>query len=210
MPGPTGSSTPVPNPTMPFVGRVVTTLASDGLRVRSEPRISEDSQKLEPLLPLGSELYVLEGPVSASGYAWYEVAPLASRNLPSGWVASADRDGHPWIGAGAFDCPPVPTDFRSLAVLPPGVGLACFPRVLITVKARLISCNCDVDGPWYEPSWFSLWSGSLDLLVEPDVTTVPGDFADWFALNPRADFNSTNGITPQDIFDFLAAWFAGC
>jgi hypothetical protein len=183
MPGPTGSNVAVPKPSASFVGSVVATLANDGLRVRSEPRVSDDSLKLEPLLPLGSQLYVLGGPVSASGYAWYEVVPLTSRNLPSGWVASADRDGEPWIAAGAFDCPPVPTDFRSLAALPPGVGLVCFPRVPITVEARLIWCNCDIDGPGYTPHWFFLASGSPNLLVEPGVTAVPSDFGDWFVLN---------------------------
>ncbi len=101
-----------------MVGTVVTTLADEGLRVRSEPRVSDDSEKYDPLLPPGTQLYVLDGPVSASGYAWYEVVPLTSRTLPSGWVASASRDGDPWIAAGVFDCPPVPTDFRSLEALP--------------------------------------------------------------------------------------------
>ena len=32
----------------------------------------------------------------------------------------------------------------------------------------------------------------------------------WFAGDPRADFNHFGGINVQDIFDFLAAWFAGC
>lgn len=32
----------------------------------------------------------------------------------------------------------------------------------------------------------------------------------WFAGDPRANFNSTGGLTVQDIFDFLGAWFAGC
>ena len=32
----------------------------------------------------------------------------------------------------------------------------------------------------------------------------------WFGANPRADFNGQVGITVQDIFDFLGAWFAGC
>ena len=180
---PTGSNATVPKPTNSFVGSVVTTLADDGLRVRSKPRVSDDSLKLEPLLPLGSQLYVLEGPVSASGYVWYEVVSLASRNLPTGWVASADRDGEPWIAADGFDCPPVPTDVRSLAALPPGVGLACFPRVPITVEARLIWCNCDIDGSWYTPHWFFLASGSPNLLAEPGVTAVPSDFSDWFVLN---------------------------
>ena len=61
-----------------FVGQVVTTLADDGLRVRSQPRISDDSEKYDPLLPLGTQLYVLDGPMSASGYTWYQVAPLTS------------------------------------------------------------------------------------------------------------------------------------
>jgi hypothetical protein len=180
-PRPTGSNPPVPEPTNSFVGSVVTTLADDGLRVRSAPRVSDDSRMLEPLLPIGSELYVLQGPVSASGYTWYEVVPLTSPKLPSGWVASADRGGEPWIEVGAFDCPPVPNDFRSLAALPPGVGLVCVPRVPITVKARLIECNCDIDGSWYTPSWFFLGSGSPDLLVEADVIPVPPDVADWYA-----------------------------
>ena len=34
--------------------------------------------------------------------------------------------------------------------------------------------------------------------------------AAWFAANPSADINDAGGITVQDIFDFLAAWFAGC
>ncbi len=32
----------------------------------------------------------------------------------------------------------------------------------------------------------------------------------WFAGGPGADFNQSGGITVQDIFDFLNAWFAGC
>ena len=32
----------------------------------------------------------------------------------------------------------------------------------------------------------------------------------WFAGAPRADFNDAGGVTVQDIFDFLSAWFQGC
>ncbi len=32
----------------------------------------------------------------------------------------------------------------------------------------------------------------------------------WLAGNPSADFNHINGVTVQDIFDFLTAWLAGC
>ena len=34
--------------------------------------------------------------------------------------------------------------------------------------------------------------------------------AQWFATSPLCDINGNNGTTVQDIFDFLAAWFAGC
>lgn len=34
--------------------------------------------------------------------------------------------------------------------------------------------------------------------------------AAWFAALPDADVNGTGTVTVQDIFDFLAAWFAGC
>lgn len=34
--------------------------------------------------------------------------------------------------------------------------------------------------------------------------------AAWFAGNISADFNGDRGVTAQDLFDFLGAWFAGC
>ena len=139
--------------------------------------------KYEPLLPVGTALYVLDGPISASGYTWYEVAPLSSRSLERGWVASAGRDGERWLAAGDFDCPALPTDLRSLASMPPGVGLACFPRMPITLEARIVECNCDMDGGWHSPSWFFGTSGSPELLVEPDVDRPQDDAGDWFFLN---------------------------
>lgn len=183
-PTPRPSASPMPTPTASSVtvGTVAVTLV-DGLRVRSKPRISDDSFMYQPLLPLGTQLYVLDGPVSVSGSPWYEVAALASRAHPRGWVASAGRDGEPWLGAGDFACPPLPGDLRSLAALPSGVGLACFPRVPITVTARLVNCNCDMDGSWYTPGWFFLGSGSPTLLVEPGVTRPPDDTREWFHLN---------------------------
>jgi hypothetical protein len=33
--------------------------------------------------------------------------------------------------------------------------------------------------------------------------------AAWFAHDPAADINNSGAVTVQDIFDFLAAWFAG-
>jgi hypothetical protein len=37
------------------------------------------------------------------------------------------------------------------------------------------------------------------------------DFLDaWFAQDPRADFDDSSTVQVQDIFEFLGAWFAGC
>lgn len=43
-----------------------------------------------------------------------------------------------------------------------------------------------------------------------EVQDIFDFLAAWFAGDARANFNGANGIEVQDIFDFLAAWFAGC
>lgn len=96
---PVSTAAPSQAPTDPFLGTVVVTI-SDNLVVRSEPRVSDDSIIYEPWLPLGTELTVLAGPVSASGYTWYEVAPVSFAGLDGpghGWVAMAGKDGEAWI-----------------------------------------------------------------------------------------------------------------
>ena len=92
-----GDSVPIPPDTY---ARVVT----DDLRVRSNPGVSDDSTKLEPLLQDGVQVVVLDGPVQASGYDWYLVQPTITSDTadpyPFGWVAAADKDGEPWIESG--------------------------------------------------------------------------------------------------------------
>ncbi len=100
------SPIPLATPTDLLVGQVVVTV-SDGLRVRSEPRVSDDSIKYEPLLPLDTELTVVGGPVYSSGYVWYEVTPVSFAlrdGQRQGWVALAGKDGEPWI---ALANPPI-------------------------------------------------------------------------------------------------------
>ncbi len=72
------------------------------------------------------------------------------------------------------------------------------------------------------PAWNNL--PDADEGVIP-VVDCPGDYnldgtlnvqdifdflAGWFAQDPHADTNDSASLTVQDIFDFLAAWFAGC
>jgi hypothetical protein len=103
---PPADSVPIPANTY---ARVVT----DDLRVRSKPGVSDDSKKLEPLLVRGGLVVVLDGPVRASGYDWYQVQPTYSFEqetaYPFGWVAAADKNGDPWIQPETVECPAPPT-----------------------------------------------------------------------------------------------------
>ena len=93
---PSPSATPSASPIE--VGSAVVTV-SDRLRVRSAPGVSDDSIKYEPLLPVGTDLLVVGGPVEASGYVWWKVEPLSLplQDADVRWVAMADHDGEPWI-----------------------------------------------------------------------------------------------------------------
>ena len=75
-------------------------VVTDNLRVRSEPRRGQGSVIHAPRLQRGARLAVLAGPVEASGYTWYRVAPLdveLKGGVTDGWVAAAARDGTPWV-----------------------------------------------------------------------------------------------------------------
>lgn len=165
---------------------------SDRIRVRSAPRVSDDSIKYEPLLPLGTSLYAFSGPVYESGYEWYEVASVSIRledpgcvatpapcpTVYTGWAARQGRDGEPWLEAGDAQCPAVPTDVGSVLAATAGARLACFPQVPITFQARLIECACDVDGGGFEPAWFGVDDQPL-VLVPPSETWPPTRFDLW-------------------------------
>ena len=67
--GPAVSPTAAPSAAAyaPVIGSVAVTV-SDRLRVRSQPRVSDDSAKYDPVLPIGTTLFVLDGPIGGSGY----------------------------------------------------------------------------------------------------------------------------------------------
>ena len=159
-----------PPPTRIKPGDVIETLVRD-VRVRSKPRVT-NSEKLEPLLPAGTKLYVVDGPVAGSGYEWFWVAQWSSTKLPSGWVAAAGRDGEASLqGTSTYDCPAVPDDFQTLLVLPRGVGVACFPHVPITFDARLFEVNGDPTPGcgWITPNWLFLVGGG-PLITDPSAS----------------------------------------
>ena len=131
---------------------------SDRVRVRSEPRVSDDSIRYEPVLPLGTELTVIDGPVSASGYTWYKVAPVSFVGLEGpgyGWVALAGTDGEPWIAlpeAPIVLAPGTPTDPLTWQRVPTETAIAgggsrgLKLRYLATVPGGFIAVGGDARG----------------------------------------------------------------
>jgi len=95
----------------PTVANTTGRTVSDRLRVRSLPEISDASVKFDPLLPLGTKVTVLDGPVLGSDYAWYHVVARLTDgrgNLTktlTGWVAAAALDGERWLKVDAAAAP---------------------------------------------------------------------------------------------------------
>ena len=160
--------------------RVVT----NDLRVRTKPGVSADSKKLDPLLQDGEPLFVLDGPVQASGDHWYQVQPLShdtgTEQPPFGWVAAAGKDGEPWIKPEAVDCPPFTADLAGISSLnehePRFFQITCFGDHEITFPARLVTPSewCGL-GEWLavDPEWLG------------ECTTAPNYLGRALALPPR-------------------------
>lgn len=141
------------------VGAEALTLTGD-LRVRSQPRVADDSVKYEPLLGKGTRLRVLDGPVQASGYWWYRVAPYTTKNgqavsidlsggATDGWVASAARDGTRWIAA--FD-PFLLLAWRDLGSIPAVVSdVVGFSKGYVAIEASASHVWFSPDGRSWRP-----------------------------------------------------------
>jgi len=118
------SSSPVVAALAPNTLGVV--VATDGLRVRSLPTVGDESKRFEPTLPQGLRFYVADGPVTADGYAWYQVQPYGGREaFPFGWIAGGSRDGEPWIERFPLGCDSATPTAGSLVTGEPLEHLFC-------------------------------------------------------------------------------------
>ena len=166
-----------------------------GLRVRSLPEVSDASIKYEPLLARGAALYVIDGPVAGSGYAWYQVH--APESGLTGWVAAAAKTGEDWIAPRPITC--------TLAASPDAfvnrlgydlMHLLCYSGVEMSGRYLLappaddgLRCPDVYDGT-HEPAWLDepvacVWeflpefadTGSSDLpqggVLHPSIGHVP-------------------------------------
>jgi hypothetical protein len=189
-----------PVDSVPIPSNAYARVVTDDLRVRSKPGVSGESMKLDPLLQRGVLLVVLDGPVQASGYDWYQVQPTISLDdaieYPAGWVAAAAKDGEAWIEPDAIACPPKPTDVLDLGELQANEmywEITCLSGVEFTFPARLVSPSewCGL-GEWatVDPAWMGECSTPSNYLVAPD--DVDGERP----LHPRWSPDVDLGIAP--------------
>jgi hypothetical protein len=169
---------------------------STNLRLRSQPRISADSIKFEPLMTVGDRLFVIDGPVTATNHDWYQVLVWRPANTgavwPIGWVASADINGTPWIAGATIDCPTTP-DLGQLAAMDRHVALACYGhrtlsfRGLVGGSEPVDPCPAGVAEPCLAgPTWLAGTGGWTATVDAHAATTSPSTQPLILALDPGA------------------------
>jgi hypothetical protein len=168
------------------------------LVVRSDPGVDPPSAVLADRLGAADRAFVVDGPVAASGYDWYLVAPLDrgdGTRGPFGWIARGSREGEAWVRSIEPPCPTT-VDLAGVLELQPLDRLACFGDDSLTLTAPSVSCGAG-GGPWtWDPAWLMELGGcalaidatgeGLLMRVPPGVTgsdgsapaTVSGHFDD--------------------------------
>lgn len=161
------------------------------LIVRSEPGVADPDTILPARLTDEDRVLVVDGPRGADGYQWYQVLPLRPDGLrepPFGWVASASRDGEPWMAMEALTCPES-SHLDGILALAPEERLACFgSRTIRFVAGEEGGCGAGGGFPVaYEPAWLAGFGGCgfgrngadnwLMLRFPPDASQAyrPGD-----------------------------------
>lgn len=183
----------------PLARDSIAEVVSDRLRIRSQPRVADDSVKYEPLLGVGARLMVLDGPVEANDYEWYHVAAWDPKDpeaiFPAGWVSRGDHDGTPWIDA-ADPCPTDTVTMADVISLAPAERVACFGdrelrvHALVTDGSERYGCSADpgciVDGP----NWLTDLGGSTAEFDARSATSGGG---------PMLAFHPSGGVSADSL-----------
>ena len=203
----------------PFAPDTLAEVVSGRLRIRSAPRVADDSIKHEPLLDVGDRLVILDGPVVASDYEWYEVMAWRPGNLyaswPVGWVARGDHDGAPWIAASVDACPAGTITMQVVAALQPQERVACFGDRPLSLRAYVVGspdrapCTAEpniacIDGP----AWLTEhggWSASADTLLETPSIGGPRLAFDPAGPVPASALPGQGMVDLEGAFDHPAA-----
>lgn len=134
-----GSSEPTPSPSG-LAGLHVDGLAEvvvNDLNLRVQPSTTSESLGK---LSSGEPAYIVDGPVEADGYQWYQLASVLEPYVPPcgdpepapslacsswfGWAAAGTPDGEPWLAPRNPACPTERTT-DSYLLLMPAERLAC-------------------------------------------------------------------------------------
>ncbi|HEY8922302.1 MAG TPA: hypothetical protein VIN32_06700 [Candidatus Limnocylindria bacterium] len=180
-PSQSASTTPTPSPSPAASAIVIDGLAKstvDGLRVRATPGTAG---ALLGTIDTGQLGFVVAGPVSADGYAWYQLAALGLPpnagceppflttpfNCPDwlGWVAAGQPGSQPWLAATTLPCPASPMNLEALINEPAPLG----PRTALERLACSGSTSIRFRG------WWPQNPGGLGGLCGPVVKPNP----DW-------------------------------
>ncbi len=168
-------------------------------------------------------LLLPNGDFIAAG-TFLRVGNSAAADLQVNRIARFNRTTNMWerLGSG------LSSNVYTLAVLPNGDIIAGGRfTVGTTIAGETATPAVSRIARWDGAAWSPMGTGvnndvlalavdsNGDLLVGGKFTTVNGspsaNFARWGCPEPvcLADFNTVNGVTVQDIFDFLTAWLAG-
>ncbi len=187
------STTPIASPSLVATGILIDGLAKstvDGLRVRATPGTAGAQLGT---IDTGQLAFVVAGPVSADGYAWYQLAAAQPQpnagctfpvqttpfNCPAwlGWVAAGQPGGQPWLEATSLPCPASPMNAEVLINEPTPLGyrtalerLACYGSSSIRVRGWFpkIPDNAGLGGtcgPASPVSWLVCQNINYDGLV---------------------------------------------
>lgn len=124
-------------------------VVTDNLRLRSAPFVGDLSVRHKRLLQPDDRLFIVDGPVIAQNYEWYQVKAWRPRqpsvSWPVGWVARAGHDGEVWLRGSTVGCPSAPIDIERLVALAPVERLGCFRDDPIDVRGVIIPATADCD-----------------------------------------------------------------
>lgn len=178
----------------------VVTLRGDNLRVRTSPGTSDPATRLKPLLPAGTRMLIVGGPVTVDDHEWYEIQTDGELVNLFGWVA-AGENGTAWI------TPAAPRCFGELGAGTVGAldrvdFLACYGRTEVKVRARAEGLwdarGIDGDCGWLraggvcdlDNAWLLLPAAPVTLITETGAEyemslAMPPDLSEALVKLPR-------------------------
>jgi hypothetical protein len=175
------------------------------LVVRSEPGVADPATILPARLTTNDRVLVVNGPLVADGYEWYQVLPIRPdglRERPFGWVAAANREGEPWLAQEDPACPDA-SDLEGILRLAPEERLACYGSRTIEFRGDGGGCGAAGGLPVsYEPRWlmsesgcgFGLEIGQIDMVLR-FPPAVSQDFGPSGTVEVRGHFDDPAAAT---------------